>query len=560
MTPYNLGVSSPAKTLGSAILSACDRFADRPAMMVPPDFAALTYRELRDRVAGYASTLKSLGLERGDRLAICAENCPECTQVDFAAQCLGIVTVPIFPTLPADQVQYILANSGAKLGLAGTEDLAKKFGDTPFQILGQLTLGPIDLVALEREADIGDRESLVTIIYTSGTTGVPKGVMLPARVFLHEVDAVPRAAHIGPSDVFYSFLPISHVYERVPGQYLPLLTGGTVAYSRGLAAMASDFTKVRPTVILCVPRFLESFRDRILDGVKKLPPLRQRLFAMALTSGVKRAQGGFAPLQPLLDRLVMEKIRERMGGRVRFLVSGGAALSPAVAEFYLAVGITILQGYGLTETGGGTVINRPENNKYWTVGEPIEVEVKIAEDGEILIRGDLVMQGYWQMPEETSAVLDSEGWFHTGDIGEFEGKSLKITDRKKDLLVLGNGKNIAPQPIENKLRQSDYIADGVLLGDGMDSCAALIVPNAERVREKLGLAESEDLSTSDAVRKLLKSEIDAMNRTLAPFEAVKRFAVLRDPFSVATGELTPSLKVKRKFVREKYAELIKTLY
>ena len=529
-------------------------------MMVPPDFAALTYREFRDRIAGYASTLRSLGLERGDRLAICAENCPEWIQVDFAAQCLGIVTVPIFPTLPADQVQYILANSGAKLGLAGTEELAKKFGDTPFQILGQLPLGPIDLVSLQREAEIGDRESLVTIIYTSGTTGVPKGVMLPARVFLHEVDAVPRAAHIGPSDVFYSFLPISHVYERIPGQYLPLLTGGTVAYSRGLAAMASDFTKVCPTVILCVPRFLESFRDRILDGVKKLSPLRQRLFAMALTSGVKRTQGGFAPLQPLLDRLVMEKIRARMGGRIRFLVSGGAALSPAVAEFYLAVGITILQGYGLTETGGGTVINRPENNKYWTVGEPIEVEVKIAEDGEILIRGDLVMQGYWQMPEETAAVLDSEGWFHTGDIGEFEGKSLKITDRKKDLLVLGNGKNIAPQPIENKLRQSDYIADGVLLGDGMDSCAALIVPNAERVREKLSLPESEDLSTSDAVRKLLKSEIDAVNRTLAPFEAVKRFAVLRDPFSVTTGELTPSLKVKRKFVREKYAEIIKNLY
>ena len=528
-------------------------------MMVPPDFAELSYRELRTRVTGYAATLRNLGLERGDRLAICAENCPEWTLVDFAAQCLGIVTVPIFPTLPADQVQYILSNSGARYGLAGTTDLAKKLGDLPHQLLSQFAAGEMSEAELEQEAAIGDRESLVTIIYTSGTTGVPKGVMLPARVFLHEVDAVPRAANIGPSDIFYSFLPISHVYERIPGQYLPLLTGGTVAYSRGLAAMATDFAKVRPTVILCVPRFLESFRDRILDGVKKLPPLRQRLFAMALRGGVKRAQGGFAPLQPLLDRLVMEKIRERMGGRVRFLVSGGAALSPAVAEFYLAVGITVLQGYGLTETGGGTVINRPGNNKYWTVGEPIEVDVKIADDGEILVRGELVMQGYWQMPEETAAALDPDGWFHTGDIGEFEGKSLKITDRKKDLLVLGNGKNIAPQPIENKLRQSDFITDGVLLGDGMDSCAALIVPNAERVREKLSLPESEDLATSDAVRKLLKAEIDAINRTLAPFEAIKRFAVLREPFSVATGELTPSLKVKRKFVREKYAEVIKTL-
>jgi len=553
-------VSSPATTLGSAILSACERFADRPAMMVPPDFKELSYREMRAKIAGYAGTLRDLGLQRGDRLAICAENAPEWTLVDFAAQCLGIVTVPIFPTLPADQVQYILTNSGAKYALAGSEDLAKKLGELPCQLLSQFPAGQIAEADLQREATTGDRESLVTIIYTSGTTGVPKGVMLPARVFLHEAEAVPRVTAIGPTDIFYSFLPISHVYERIPGQYLPLLTGGTVAYSRGLAAMASDFTKVRPTIILCVPRFLESFRDRILDGVKKLPPLRQRLFAMALTTGVKRAQGGFAPLQPLLDRLVMEKIRARMGGRVRYLVSGGAALSPAVAEFYLAVGVTVLQGYGLTETGGGTVINRPENNKYWTVGEPIEVEVKIADDGEILIRGELNMQGYWQMPEETAAALDPQGWFHTGDIGEFEGKSLKITDRKKDLLVLGNGKNIAPQPIENKLRQSDYITDGVLLGDGMDSCAALIVPNAERVREKLSLPETEDLSKSDTVRRLLKSEIDAINRTLAPFEAVKRFAVLRDPFSVATGELTPSLKVKRKFVREKYADIIKTLY
>jgi long-chain acyl-CoA synthetase len=297
----------------------------------------------------------------------------------------------------------------------------------------------------------------------------------------------------------------------------------------------------------------------VFDAVSKAPPLRQKLFHLGLDQGIKRARGEFAPLAGVLDKLVMAKIRERAGGRIRFLVSGGAALPTHVAEFFMAVGMTVLQGYGLTETSGASVVNRPERNKYWTVGEALGVEIKIAEDGEILLRGPAVMDGYYNLPEETAKAIDGDGFFHTGDIGEFEGVQLKITDRKKDLLVLGNGKNVAPQPIENRLKSSTYIAEAVLLGDGMDSCVALIIPNGEAVRKTLNLPEGTVLSQSPEAKALIKKEIDRVNKTLASFELVKRFAILDNAFTVDSGELTPTFKVKRKVVLEKYKSVIDTL-
>jgi long-chain acyl-CoA synthetase len=276
---------------------------------------------------------------------------------------------------------------------------------------------------------------------------------------------------------------------------------------------------------------------------------------------VKRAQGAFAPFAGLLDKIVGKKIRERTGGRMRFFVSGGAALPPHVAEFYMAFNLTVLQGYGLTETTAATCINHPYRNRYWTVGEPLPgVEVSIASDGEILVRGPSVMLGYYHLPEETAKAIDADGWFHTGDIGEFEDKHLKITDRKKDILVLANGKNIAPQPIENKLKESAYIAEAVLFGDGNEYVYGLIIPNLERLREEFPEAgDDEALVKNEQVRAKIKAEIDQVNRTLADFEKVKKHALLNAAFSVETGELTPSMKVKRKVVREKHADLIRSL-
>jgi long-chain acyl-CoA synthetase len=241
---------------------------------------------------------------------------------------------------------------------------------------------------------------------------------------------------------------------------------------------------------------------------------------------------------------------------MRFFVSGGAALSPDVAEFYMALGLTILQGYGLTETAGASIVNRPDRNRYWTVGEPLDMEVRLAEDGEVLLRGAGIMLGYYNRPEETSQVLDGDGWFRTGDIGVFEGESLRITDRKKDIIVLANGKNVAPQPLENRLKESPFITEAVVFGDELEFCIGLIVPNATNVRRELGLDDSVPLATREDVRKLIKREVDAANKKGAAYEKVKRFALLENPFTLDSGELTPTFKVKRKYVREKYAEIL----
>jgi long-chain acyl-CoA synthetase len=288
-----------------------------------------------------------------------------------------------------------------------------------------------------------------------------------------------------------------------------------------------------------------------------MPPLDRWLFKKAIQQGVRKARRQWAPWAGVLDVLVLSNVRDRLGGSFRYLVSGGAALPAHVAEFYLALGLTVLQGYGLTETSGATCVNRPERNKYWTVGEPLDVEVRLAEDGEILVRGTPVMQGYYNLPEETAQVLDAQGWFHTGDIGEWEGASLKITDRKKDLFKLSNGKYIAPQPLENRLKEGGLIVEAVVFGDGQDMVTALILPDYDEVRARLTTeATDPELAHRDDVRALVKQEVDAVNRALPPHEVVKRFSLLERPFSIEGGELTPTLKVRRRIVAEKHADAL----
>ncbi|MER3496999.1 MAG: long-chain fatty acid--CoA ligase, partial [Armatimonadota bacterium] len=278
-----------------------------------------------------------------------------------------------------------------------------------------------------------------------------------------------------------------------------------------------------------------------------------------LAQGTLRAQGKSAPLFFLTDRLVGKKVRARAGSSFRYFVSGGAALAPAVAEFFMAFGFGVLQGYGLTETAGGTCVNRPDDNRYWTVGPPLDMEIKIAEDGEILVRGDGLFDGYWNLPEATAAAMTADGWFQTGDIGTLEGANLRITDRKKDILVLGNGKNVAPQPIENKLKAQAHIKEAVVLGDGMESCVALVVPKLEALREELGLAEDAPVSQDARARALIKKEIDAVNKTLNGYELIKKFEILDNPFTQESGELTPSHKVKRRVIKERYADRIEQM-
>jgi long-chain acyl-CoA synthetase len=465
--------------------------------------------------------------------------------------------------LPADHSQFIAHDCQAVRAFVQDAKLAAKLPDVSVTLFHEVP-GEAGLSDEEWEARIDSvaLDDLATIIYTSGTTGVPKGAMLTHRAFVELCDGIMRTIEINHRDTFLSFLPLSHVYERFAGHILPVACGATIAFTASAATIAGDLQKMQPTIMTCVPRLLDAFKGRIVDSVRKDSPVKQRLFNLALDQGLKRSKGQFAPLFWLTDRLVGQKIRDRMGPKMRFFVSGGAALPTHVSDFLIAFGVNVLQGYGLTETCAASSLNRPENNRPWTAGEPLMgVEMKIAPDGEILIRGSGLMVGYYNLPEATAQVIDAEGWFHTGDIGEFDGPSLKITDRKKDILVLGNGKNVAPQAVENRLKESVWINEAVVFGDGMEYCVALVVPEFDRFRDLLGRkdANSDELAADPAVRDKIKQEVDAANKQMADFERVKRHYVVPKPFSVDDGELTPSLKVRKRVVKDMYADALKSM-
>lgn len=571
-----------ASNLGDAFRRSCQYWGPKPVLLVYGEgrFSPISYTELFEMVYEVAKSLYGIGLRRGDSLCIYSEKCLEWGLVDWACQLLGVVPVPIYPSLLEDQASFIARNCEAKVAMVGSDVLATRLKDVEGLRCFSLKSGEVGPPALpkygmeseltlDRLQDItssiqpGD---LATIIYTSGTSGEPKGAMLTHNAILSIIRSIRSTNLIDDRDTFLSWLPMSHVYERVAGHFLPTLIGSTVAYTRSLASLSNDMLTVKPTIILCVPRFLDSLKSRFLDGLAKQKKVQQAIFNMALNTGLHRVRGEFSPLAGLFDALALQKARAKFGGRLRLLISGGAALPVHIGEFFLALGIDLLQGYGLTETCGASVVNRPEKNRPETVGMPFPgVEVKLAEDGEILLRGAGLMTGYFHMPEATAAAIDGEGWFHTGDIGKFDGEFLMITDRKKDLLVLGNGKNVAPQPIEGRLTECPWIAEAVLFGDGMDYCAALIVPDFERIgNHAKGQGWDADtpakIASSEDVRKLIKTAIDALNKELPDYERIKQFRLLDRAFSIESGELTPSLKVKRRVVKEHYGDLIQGMF
>jgi len=560
-----------ARSLAELYRHSVARYGSRPAAMAKQGGAwqTFSYGSHCEAVLAFASALRGLGLEREDRVAIFAENSIQWAQAEWACQLLGLIPVPIYPTLPSDQAQYIVSDSGAKLALVSSEELASRLPETHCEFLvgesrlvsrsSSSPLSSSDLDAII--AKIGP-DDLATIIYTSGTTGNPKGAMLSHRSFISTCESVRQRIPVDETDLFLSFLPLSHVYERMAGHVLPVALGACVAYAGSIATLSTDMVDVKPTIMLCVPRFLDSVRSRIVDNVARQSSFKRWMFNACLRQGLARSKGSFVPLAGLFDHLVGAKVRERTGGRLRFFASGGAALPGYVADFYASLRMPVLQGYGLTETCGGNCINHPDRIDNTTVGEPLApaVEVKIADDGEILIRGDCRMIAYYNRPEDTAAAIDADGWFHTGDIGELVDGKLRITDRKKDLLVLGNGKNVAPQPIENKMRESEWIGEIVLFGDGMEYVCALVIPSKDRVtkwaKETSASGGYEEWVEDAAVRQAIKVEIDRINKGLADFEKVKRHQVVAANFSIESGELTPTLKVKRKFVKEKYGDVI----
>jgi long-chain acyl-CoA synthetase len=567
------------------------------------EIEGLSSKEAFERIRELALGFKSLGVGAGDRVAIISESRPEWVLCDLAILALGAVTVPIYPTLSAAQARYILEDSGARLAIVSTRLQLEKVQDVRHVLPTLEAVALMDEAAAARASVLGldavasrgheqinsqwgtakdfrdgaraiTADRLATIIYTSGTTGEPKGVMLTHANLMSNMIAAAEVLNVGVDDVALSFLPLSHAFERLAG-FLFLYTGVTMIFAESFDTIGRDIVKVRPTVMTGVPRVYEKIQARIMEKGSAAPGFKGTLFKWAVRAGTAgagarlhgKSAGPFTSLQwHVADRLVFSKVREGTGGRLRFVVSGSAPLPANVAEFFMAIGLPIIEGYGLTETAPVLTVNPLDAPRAGAVGKPVrDVEIKIAEDGEILARGANVMTGYYNKPEATAEVL-RDGWFHTGDIGSIDADGyLAITDRKKDLLVTSGGKKIAPQPIEAVLKRSPLISEAVVLGDRRKYAAALIIPDfaaLERRLKDLGRppAERGQLVRRDDVVGLYQEIIDGLNRELSQFERIKRIAVLPNEFSIDTGELTPTLKVKRKVVEEKYKEAIEELY
>ena len=595
-------------------------------------------RQLFDEVRDLSLGLEALGVRPRDRVAILSDSRPEWVIADLATLTAGAVTVPVYPTLPANQVGYILAHSGARVVAVADEEQAAKVraarkdapaveaivvfdGGTPgggaadpaapaagAPAADAVDAGEAGSGAGEADAETPLREyslaeirerghqrlmtenglgriykerahaiepdALATIIYTSGTTGHPKGVMLSHRNFLANIADVNLVIGTSEADTALSFLPLSHAFERTT-VYMYLYNGATFIFAESLDTIGRDMQQVRPTVMTGVPRVFEKLRARVVAAVAEAPRVRQALFAWAVGVGhaAARAQlagrtpGLLTRLQgPLADGLVLSKIRARTGGRLRFVCSGSAPLSREVAEFLYAIGLPVLEGYGLTETAPVLTVNPLGAARLGTVGPALaRVELRIADDGEVLARGPNVMVGYYENPDATAECIRN-GWFHTGDIGRLdEDGYLSITDRKKEILVTAGGKNVAPQPIEALLKRDPIVAEAMLVGDRRPYVSAVLVPDAATLEQRLaasGIASGslDDLVGRDDVRAVFQSIVDEANAELAGFEQVKRFAVLPTQFSIDGGELTPTLKLKRRVVMERWQEVIEGIY
>jgi len=580
------------------------KYADeqRPMLMykVEKQYRGISYKEYARNVELFAVGLASLGVNKSDRCAIIAENRPEWIVADMAMVCLGVVNVPIYPTLTPKQIEFIFNDAGVKVAIVSNTFQLNKI----LKIKNDVKTLEHIIVMNENDATEGTQtytkmyarggeferahpeffresikrpkpEDLLTIIYTSGTTGNPKGVMLTHSNMSSNVQESARAIPFGPEDVFLSFLPLCHSFERMAGYYTAMSCGVMIAYAESVETVRDNLLEIRPTIVTTVPRLFERIHSRILKNVESAPPVRQKIFHWAVGVGKEYAKAkrrkNISPVLKLkhavASKLVFSKLQERTGGRIRFFVSGGAALPKMLGEFFEAVGIQIIEGYGLTETSPVLTVNRLDDYKFGTVGRPIaNVEIKIADDGEILARGPNIMKGYFNNSAATAEVIDKDGWFHTGDVGMFDPEGhLMITDRKKHLFVSSGGKNIAPQPIENHFLESKFIDQFVLIGDGRMFLTALIVPEFEMLKEwaraqRIESASEAELVAHVEVRKMFQQEIDAIQKDLPNYERVRRFELLPQTLTVENGEITPTMKVKRKVVEQKFAHLIEKMY
>lgn len=589
------------------IFRKCSRqFDSRTALQyknkITGQYVPITWNDWSKRVEQTALGLNALAVASGTRVGLLAENCPEWTFADLGILSLGAINVPIYPTSSPEEVAYIVDNAKIEILFLSNREHYERLTAAlaEFSFLKKIILfegfrdGDARAMSLDDLLEKGrlgalNQESLyhgfiervapddpATIIYTSGTTGKPKGVVLSHKNFVANYLSSSEVIKVYPTDTALSFLPLSHVFERMAGYYFMAFHGACIAYAENMQTVPQDMLQVKPTVAASVPRLYEKIYARIQEQLDSAPASKRKIFDWAMKVGKQVAEkalnGQSVPLGLSLKRaiaevLVYKKLKMKLGGRMRFFISGGAPLPQKMGEFFYYLGVVILEGYGLTETSPVIAVNSLEALKFGTVGKPLPgVEVKIAEDGEILTRSDSVMRGYYQNDTATAEVIDQEGWFHTGDIGDIDPQGyLRITDRKKDIIVTSGGKNISPQNIEGEILADKLFAQVVIIGDKRNYLVALIVPNrtdVEKFAEENSLQSLawEDLLKNESVYQWVQERLNQRLVEYARYEQIKYFALLPKELSQEAGELTPTLKVKRKVIGQKYADLIDELY
>lgn len=588
------------------------------------EYQPITYEQTFKEIEKWAAYLYSIGIRKGDKVSIILENCPEFVYYDQALQKLGAVNVSIFPTLTAEETQFILNDSNAKAVLLGTPFLLKKFQkieahcpgvqkvflafdykepNEKYRLLTDIKaegaqLWPSLKAEIEAVLPTIQHNDLSALIYTSGTTGVPKGAMLSHYNFMSNCyDAKELCSSINKEDRFLSFLPLSHVYERMAGYYLPTFIGAQIAYTESIEKISQNFQEIHPTIMTCVPRLLERLEARIRGNAVDKGGISTKIFFWSLKVGEahrlrneqKKMIGPWLGLQhAIAEKLVFSKIKSKLGGRLKLLVSGGGALPQHVGEFFGNIGIRCQQGYGLTETSPFVSVNEFERQVHGTSGRVAprqQVAIQNVEskeiitiqtydsfkpdfesaEGEILCKGPNIMLGYYNNPTETAIVMDEDGWFHTGDIGKFEQGYLKITDRLKNMLKTSLGKNIYPTPLENTYLQSERIEQIFIIGDKREYITAIIVPKEDSLKKFFGLNDSffnddNPMAEHDDIKNWLEEDVKKLSQSIANYSRIRDFVVKRTPFTVESGELTVTLKQKRKLIEDKYKLWIEKLY
>jgi long-chain acyl-CoA synthetase len=604
MSPQTLAHGGPAPspgTLNDLFFTALEHdLPDALRFKRDGSWIPISHHELGERVRHVARGLETLGAKPGDRVGLLSENRPEWAIADYACLTGRFVDVPVYPTLPADQVVHVLRDSGAIAIFVSTTAQARKIESIRNELPALKTVisfvptgGHADMTLAELEArgrhgETDDStaayrenalrarpEDLATIIYTAGTTGIPKGVMLSHDNLHSNVLGSAAVLPFVSEDSCLSLLPLSHVFERMAGHYLMLSLGIRIAYAESIEALRGNMLEVKPTLMLAVPRLYEKIVASVRDKAMTGGALKRRIFLWAGKVGGEWADEVLAGRKPgrmlgvrymLAHKLVFSKLHSAVGGRIRFFVSGAAPLNPDINKFFFSAGLPVLEGYGLTETSPVISVNAPGRIRIGTVGQPIDgVEVRIAEDEEILARGPNIMQGYYDKPDETRAAISEEGWFHTGDLGELEDGFLTITGRKKDIIVTAGGKNIAPAPIEHRMKSSKYVAQAVMLGDKRKFPIMLVVPNYDtltRWAREQGLTSTEpaELIADRRVQQLYEREMNTVLAGLARYETPKKIVLVEQDFSIDGGELTPKMSIRRNVVEEKNKAAIDAVY